>query len=80
MQEAQHGKMSGCKKGAKPSKNAAEAIDTNLVEMLNLVNELQRPNMGQMGSAQRSVEKSRKISQRIRREHHVPILHAQCLG
>ena len=40
--------------------NAAEAIDTNLVEMLNLVNELQRPNMGQMGSAQRSVEKSRK--------------------
>jgi hypothetical protein len=40
--------------------NAAEAIDTNLVEMLNLVNELQRPNMGQMGSAQRSLEKSRK--------------------
>jgi len=40
--------------------NAAEAIDTNLVEMLNLVNELQRPDMRQMGSAQRSVEKSRK--------------------
>jgi hypothetical protein len=40
--------------------NAAEAIDTNLIEMLNLVNELQQPGVGQMGSARRSLENSRK--------------------
>jgi hypothetical protein len=40
--------------------DTAEAIDTNLVEMLNLVNQLQRPNMEQIGSAQQSLEKSRK--------------------
>ena len=40
--------------------DTAEAIDTNLVEMLNLVNQLQRPDMEQIGSAQQSLGNSRK--------------------
>lgn len=40
--------------------NAAEAIDTGLVEMLNLVNEQRRPGKKKLASAQQTVQKSRK--------------------
>jgi len=40
--------------------NATGAIDTGLVEMLNLINQQRRPNKKRLASAQQTVQKSRK--------------------
>jgi len=40
--------------------NAAGAIDTELADMLNLVNQQQRPNINTLASARQTVQKSRK--------------------